>query len=349
MIELLNKRRALITCLIDTNLDDLDGRRVLGALNDWFQACKTFEAADRFVAAGSDGRMVMRQSVETGSVPDSVVHGLGMRGKDEPVTAKNTTYKDYRSNVGLDGIKARMNPGMFKRVAQPHDTGKYKEWRGKYYLGLHDLSASLFNPGKRTISEQCRWKDDGKGSGKFADWHLVFVPLAPQGEVRLFNLMKSIADTHQKTGGDFTEALARISKRMARITCAQETDMGAGFVSIGHKGEGADKLPRFRYGAGDVQSETVGSEVVVKHVPGISELRKKKALDYKGLLALQDHKGSTSNEVILKVREHEGDRFPIYAKWDPRDKGFECKPDEKGSDYIVGGFIPDVWSEVIEV
>jgi hypothetical protein len=348
MTELRNKRRNLIVCLIDTNLEDLDRPRVLSALNDWFQAYKTWEGADRFLDACADGRMLIRQSKETGQVPDSVVAGLGMRGKHQPVNASSTTYKDYRSNVGLDGFKARMNPGSFKPTG-PYDTGTYKETRGKYALGLHDLSGSLFNPSKPTVSEQCRWKDDGKGGGKFADWLLLFTPLAPEADVRLYNLMKTTADTHQKGGGKFAEAVARVSKRMTRITYAQETDMGAGFVSIGHKGEGADQLPRFRYGAGDVQSETVGSTTVVKHVPGISEVRKKKALNYMGLLTLQDQRGSTSNEVIVKVRQHEGDRFPIVAQWDANLKGFACLPDETSSGYIAGGFIPDAWKRVQEL
>jgi hypothetical protein len=344
------RRQSLVHALLNTPRDKparYNEWRVLGPLNDWFHAYKNWEADDRFEVACREGRMAIRQSVMEGMVPDSVVAGLGMRGKDELVTAQNTTYKDYRSNVGLSGLKDRMNPDKFKPVEQPYDTGTYREWRGKYYWGLHDLSASLFNPTKPTISEQCRWKEDGNGrkDGKFNNWYLVFMPLAGQEEVALFLYMRKLAHP-MKTGGAFPEALARISKRMTRITYAQEADMGAGFVSIGHKGEGADQLPKFRYGAGDVQTETVDGREVPRHVPNISAERAQKARDYNRLLLLQTEKGSTSNEIILRVRHHEGDRFPIITKWNDQRKGFECKPDEPGTQYIPGGFIPDHWASV---
>ena len=122
--------------------------------------------------------------------------------------------------------------------------------------------------------------------------------------------------------------------------------MGAGFVSIGHKGEGADRLPKFRYGAGDVQSESVDGSSVTRHVEGISAVRAEKARDYNRLLQLQKTVGSQSNEVILRVRHHEGDRFPIIAKWNATKKGFVCKSGEPSSDYIPGELIPDHWENV---
>jgi hypothetical protein len=54
--------------------------------------------------------------------------------------------------------------------------------------------------------------------------------------------------------------------------------------------------------------------------------------------------GSQSNEVILRVRQHEGDRFPIIARWNASRKGFVCKSGEPSSSYITGAFIPDNWA-----
>ena len=59
-------------------------------------------------------------------------------------------------------------------------------------------------------------------------------------------------------------------------------------------------------------------------------------------------KKQPSYRIVVAYREHEGDRFPIFTKFDIH-KGFLCHPDEASSRYIVGGVIPNNWERTVEM
>lgn len=348
--------------LIDCILSQVELPRIMRAMDNWWVAYKRWEADDRFLTAIRENRMVIRQSPLEKIVPDGVVNGLGMRHLGERPNVLDTQYAGYRSNAGLSGIKARMTPGSFDHVEASKGIrhGEHLDTRGKYVLGLHDLSASLLDPQKPVLSNQCRWKDDGKATGKFNEWILVFMPIADAEDVKVLNMLSYMSKVYianewhdQDPHRTFCNTVRHMSKRMTRIKFGQSSDMGAGFVN---KELRADALPKFRYGAGDVQGEwkpaIPGSKTLVlkqHYAEGVSKTRAQAALDYSKLLEVQRTNGSTSNEVILCVREHEGTRFPLYAEWDGTIGGFECLPGEASSAFIHGRVVPDQWEQTREL
>ena len=334
---------------LSSNSRDMD--EGLRLVNNWWHSYQKGEAEDRFLDACRDGRMVIRQS-PVQQIIGTEAKPLNMRLSSAPLTIKDekgtvgtgVPYHGYTQNAGLDGIRLRMKPESFNK--QEAFEKLYGDTRGKYALGLHDLSASLLNPGVEKLSDQIRWKTPT--GEKFKNWVLLFMPVAREVDVQMLNVLNALAKAFRVSGvyKEFCDSVFLCRKRMTRIKYAQETDMGAGFVN---KQPSVDVLPKFRYGAGDVQG-TYNSMGVLsqKVVEGASAQRALKAQDYKKMLSLQLSQKSTSNEVILCIRAHEGTRFPLYTKNNKETGNFDCLGNEESSAYITGGFVPNEWEKTME-
>ena len=329
---------------------------------DWWLLYKAWEAADKFLPAFREGRMSVRQI----PVPQELRgRGISELGKYD-ITYGNykdklgevnfnaqhgtvkQTYPEERYRVGTKAMKQRMNPANFGM-----DGGE----RLKYKRGLHDMSASLLSPTITKISLQVRWK-----FGELGTRVTVFMPLPLEQDLYCFSLLNAYAKAERAISPMAYETIANMRKRMTRVKLADAEDIGAGLRDIspidstspkfryGMKGNPEDAvrmqkalnytsiLPRATPVAAPVVSQpvvTVGSPGGVPGPPGPPP----------GMLA---SKTAKSNEIVIAYREHAGDRFPLFTKFDTVAKQFVCHPDEPGSNYILNQVIHDEWAQTRE-
>jgi hypothetical protein len=289
-------------------------------VEDWWGAYKEWEAEDTFYAAVSEGRMTVSQR------PFSQTHeGLSMVRQAEPDKGKQDLGGSY--NVGLTGLTLRTNPASFDLTADGE--------RGKYALGLHDLSGSLLNPARPSIFDQLNSKSDAAGS-KLRDWVVVFMPVAGTEDHVVFNLLNAAAKEVRDRFPLFYRRVQEMRRRMSRIKLAEEKDMHCGFVDVSTGATAADApLKKYRYGLGSVKAG--------KLTPHIAERRKNLALHYNSILA----RTTGYNEIIIAYREHASGHFPVAARWDfgalPAIKRFRVVRDVAGTETATTVFIPDAW------
>jgi hypothetical protein len=307
----------------------------LEMIDTWFNLYKKWEAADTFLTAFREKRMTVRQS------PKSQTYDANFKARHESLPQSDGTYgmKKYSGQkyaTGIDSLKERLNPRNFE-LTPGNEKGKYKH-------GLHDLSGSLLDPDKPTISDQLRWKDfknvapEVRSGAKFVKWYVIFMPMAQPEDLGLFHPMNSASKRLRSVCPDIYYRVVDIRQRMSRIKLAEEDDMGCGLIDVARVEAPA---PKFRYGLKnplDAQGR----------LSPIDQERRRKALHYTSILALQREKKSTSNEIVIAYRKHAGARFPLFTQWNEERAGFICLEDEATSASVKGGFIPDKWQQTVE-
>lgn len=290
-------------------------------MNHWWKEYKDWEEGDRFLAAFEQNRMTVRQGPKSRTI-GSTTEPLSLARKFDAVDKSSKSrpkvnFPGQIYRVGVDSIKDRMVAANFNKA----ETGE----RGKYKLGMHDLSGSLLDGDKPTIYEQLRWKSSGE---KLDDWQVIFMPMAMPEDLKVFNKLNLAAKKVRTTNAMIYQRVCEMRRAMTRIKLAEETDMGAVFMDIREKDEGAPKL---RYGHSALSK-------VAK--------RREAALSYPELL--QRQKGNI-NEIVIAYRQHAGSRFPLFADYSAKEGGFVLLPEEPSTKFITGGIIPDVWAGTKEI
>ena len=325
----------------DTAFEPDQQKDTLDLIDKWWTFYKIWEGKDTFVKAFNEGRMTIRQG------PVSQTYGE-YNGKSSTggFLADNVAYPTERYRTGMDSLKERMNPDNLARL----DNGE----RMKYKHGLHDLSASLCTPNIPLITKQVRWKNE---QGKLSDWITIFMPMAQQEDLTLFTLLNLMAKRTRNACPDIFNRVRYISKRMTRMKLAAGEDIGAGLSNQSWNG-----VPKFKYG--------------LKPDSDLNMNRFKNTLDYKSILPKTTTPTPTSqpvpvqtmpsgsippppppmkkddtstNEIVMCYREHQGERFPLFTRFNDKARAFVCLPDETGANYIQNRRIPDKWALTVEV
>jgi hypothetical protein len=304
----------------------------------WWGAYKAWEAGDSFLTAFTEERLAVTQRPwKMKSVPgkDVNLNATPQANQQGPKMTHGTNLQ-YRTDVA--SFKQRLDPANFKR--SPVEGNPTQVRRMKYELGLHDMSASLLDPTKATISEQLRWKF--KGQGKGLEWAVVLMPLPKVEDLAVLALLRYAAKPLKDKVPTFYRAVSFMKNRMSRVKFAQESDMGATFLE-----QGSAQDPHLRYGATDFQVEKNNAGIEVsRYVAGISQLRRAKAREYNTILARQRERGGASNEIVVAFRQHASPRFPIIGI--PCDDGTWYQVQDEQSACYRNAAILDVWRSTVQ-
>jgi hypothetical protein len=251
--------------------------------------------------------------------------------------------------------------------------------RGKYFHGLFDLSASLLEPLRPTITEQLNALE-----GKLS-WSIVFAPVPLPEDLVVFSMLSKLAKKARATvNRAFYARVQEWRRKFTRIMLAEEKDMHCGLVDLAEKDA---PLRKFRYGTGLVTEDIVEMESVSK-ITGkvrvqkqsigrltedIMRRRQMDAVRYPVILERQREarkvteaeapeplptgpaaaqaaqgqimtqlKSTGYNEIIIAYRQHESGRFSVYSIWDGEKRGFICNAESELT------FIPDDWATMPE-
>jgi hypothetical protein len=225
-------------------------------------------------------------------------------------------------NTTLDGMKLRMNPSNFGteetiRGGLKKIDGQFKMTkdvvRGKYNLGLHDMSAVLLSPERGPIYNQLAWKESVKETEKFA---VAFMPLPLERDLQMFFVLNAKAKRFRGTQLSFIyDKVAFIRRRMTRVKLANEVDAGSGFVNIGKGWK--EKERKYKYGLGLVAIPEKTGAVGIQETLRRTQL----ALEYRSLLALM--KPATNNELVIAYRDHESKCFPMFTLYNEKESCFD--------------------------
>jgi len=309
----------------------------MALIKRWWEAYKDWERNDSFHTAFAEERLAVTQRPwQMKTVPGKDTDLIASNAND-PQGSKITHGRNLQYNTSVDSFKQRLDPANFRRI--PTGVGDHVR-RTKYELGLHDMSASLLDPAKPTISEQLRWKATARGKG--LDWAVVLLPLPKVEDLATFELLKYAAKPLKDQAPTIYRAVSYMKNRMSRVKFAQETDMGAAFLE---KGSTTD--PHLRYGATDVQTVKRNGIDVPVYRAGISQERRSKARQYNMILARQRQVGSLSNEIVVAFRQHESPKFPIIGM--PVDAGSWYEVQDPQSAFYSGKAIQDIWRNTTEV
>lgn len=294
---------------------------VLMLVKAWFEAYKRWEFDDQFLKAFKEGRMSIRQGPVSKTYKDDFsVKRLG--------ELQSQGYPGHQYSVGMDSLKERLKPDNFLDNHEAIDRAE----RLKYKMGLHDLSASLLNPRKPTISEQQRWKHSGEKRDR---WIAIFMPLPQPLDLALFHQLNTLAKRSATQCPSLYAELVDIRSKMTRVKLAAPVDMSAGLRNIAPAGA----PPHFSYGLKRPLGPNGG-------LTGEDQARYEFALHYTDILSFQT---GSSNEIVIAYRRHASTRFPLFARWNDTDQVFVCVKDEESSTSIPAGFIPDAWEKTVQV
>jgi hypothetical protein len=246
---------------------------------EWFLKVKSAEATDTFEDAYKANRMTARQI------------DLGGRGGRFSVKKPDTSPGRIMTlSRGIQGIEQRVKPENFFDL----QTGRSK----KNERGLHDLSASILDHRRGSISSQLKFYDNAI---------VLFMPAPEQDDLRVFAALARLEDRD-------VNMLRFIRSQMTRIKLAQGSDMGTSFSDVSEEG-GPDK---FSYGS---------TGTIIRMKGGLAKpatetelkARGTNALEYKSVL---DAGVTTVNEIVMSYRSHASKDFPMYARWDATNKRF---------------------------
>lgn len=328
--------------------DGANGEETMRVAELWWVCYKDWEKTDRFKKAFVEGRMTVRQipvpkGMEVkpiGEIKDYEIQYGAYKGKDGEAAfgirrgdVEKQSYPNERYRVGTIALKERLNPANF---------GMDKGERLKYAAGLHDMSASLCVPTLTKLTDQVRWKH-----GELAVRVTVFMPLAQPADMEVFSLLNAAAKAARVTFPKGYLRTTEMRNRMTRIKLADGEDIGAGLRDV--SAQDSNK-PKIRYG--------MKEELVNGRLSGIDATRANNVFNYTKVPKTAPVKVTpkygppllitkSTNEIVIAYRQHEGDRFPLFTKYDEREKAFICHPDEPSSRYITK--IPDQWASTIEI
>lgn len=328
--------------------DGSNGEETMRVAELWWLAYKDWEKSDRFMKAFAQGRMTVRQipvpkgmeAKPIGEIKDYEIQYGRYKDKDGEAAfgirrgdVEKQSYPNERYRVGTNALKERLDPANF---------GMEKGERLKYANGLHDMSASLCVPSLPKLTDQVRWKYQ-----ELAVRVTVFMPLALPVDLEVFHLLNAAAKAAQHTFPNGYLRTTQMRRRMTRIKLADGEDIGAGLSDI--SAQNSDK-PKIRFG--------MKGELVDGRLSGIDATRAQSVFNYTkipktGPVLVTPKYGTpfmatkSTNEIVIAYREHEGDRFPLFTKYDVHEKAFICHPSEPSSAYIKK--IPDQWALTVEV
>lgn len=327
-----------------------NGEATMRVAELWWEAYKDWEKRDKFKNAFEQGRMTVRQipvpkgmeAKPIGEIGDYELQYGTYKGKQGEAAfgirrgdVEKQNYPNERYRVGTKALKERLDPANF---------GMERGERLKYANGLHDMSASLCVPSLPKLTDQVRWKYQ-----ELAVRVTVFMPLALPADMEVFDLLNAAAKAAKGTFPKGYLRTTEMRRRMTRIKLAAGEDIGAGLRDV--SAPNSDK-PKIRYG--------MKEELVDGRLSGIDSTRAQNVFNYTKVpktepVLVTPKWGSpvwvtkSTNEIVIAYRQHEGDRFPLFTKYDLRQKAFMCHPTEPSSAYINGGKIPDEWAKTLEV
>jgi hypothetical protein len=227
---------------------------------------------------------------------------------------------DMKIYYGIKGVLARGTPENFERpeVGTPQKRDPRKKfdptalppgWSKKYWMGLHDLSATLLRS-DWDIPDQQKYYSN-------STW--VFMPVALEADHVLFNSL-NLASREPGASAAFGRYVRVISGQMTRIKAAQAEDMHTSYTDTGDLDHYHPKGGKIKYGLGgygvggwDAKRTATGDEVTQ---------RKLNALSYKTMLK-ECVKGIV-NEIVIKYRQHGDGRtvFPMFATQKNKDSEY---------------------------
>jgi hypothetical protein len=291
-------------------------------IKKWLDALKAWEQKETFARAFLDDRMTIRgmgvaekhrsaveaeqKMYQTPKLSKTEQEKANIQGAVGTFSRPESGVTNMKLYYGVKGVLARANPTNF--TPEPEGwTGPAKKplgraainirppgWSKKYWLGLHDLSASLLK-GTKLITEQRKWYTDSV-------W--VFMPIPKQEDLILFNCLNTAS---KETGASaaFRQYMRVIAGQMTRLKFAECTDMHTTYTDIGgphslYPSQGG----KIRYGLTGIDNDhPITQDDILR--------RKQNALHYKRILS--DNKAVT--EVVIAYRCH-GDgktAFPMFA------------------------------------
>jgi hypothetical protein len=301
-------------------------------MNGWWTAYKNWEANDKFKRAFDDKRMTVRtfpggeikpkqqtpfekqvsKTFEGGSISlasyikatketevrvfaDSQYTPLGsdaLKEHDRIFHKTDEKYK-YGARRGID-TSAFQNPSNFASREK------------KYEEGLHDLSASLLNPGL-SIFDQIHNSDDGLAANSEGA-HFVFLPLSKEeDQLMLYNLIQ-YAKRLRLMLPALQDKVRTYRAEMTRVKLASEFDMAVVYSAVPvARGRGGPAY-KLRYGLGKKTTVAGDEELTTPVTPQIYAARQEAARKFKSIIGLRDAK----NEIVIAMRKHAGP-FPVYA------------------------------------
>lgn len=327
--------------------DPSNGEETMRLAELWWQFYKIWEKKDRFKAAFEQGRMTVRQipipkgmeSKPIGEIKDYEIQYGNYQGRAGEAAfgirrgdVEKQSYPNERYRVGTAALKERLNPANF---------GMDKGERLKYATGLHDMSASLCVPNLPKLTDQVRWKYQ-----ELAVRVTVFMPLALPADMEVFFLLNASAKAARATFPKGYHRTTEMRRRMTRIKLVDGEDIGAGLSDVSAPNS---TTPKIRYG--------MKGELVNGRLSGIDATRAQNVFNYTKIpktepVLVKPKYGApvlvtkSTNEIVISYRQHEGDRFPLFTKYDTRANAFICHPGEPSSAYIKQ--IPNEWARTIE-
>lgn len=326
-------------------------------LHEWWDAYKAWERGETFKRAFEEERMAIRwcskgldytfpkmQATRVDALPDE-------KGNYATSNYQKGDGAFFKSNVGMKGILARLDPAVFV----PSEGGASK----KTELGLHDLSASLLKKSKPITAqlhnsgsfanktpEQIRDELAKMKKDPNAQPYYVFMPISKPADQKLFHLLNDLAKQMRVGAPEFYKLIREYRSKMTRLKLACEHDMGAGFLAYAPD---STVNPKFKYGHQMTTKLRISGMILPgrRNDANVIKQRKANAMAYDQML--QRAKGV--NEVTIAYRHHEsqngaGERFPMLAELVVTEagkvgfQGFSLKEDGK-PDISSGRFIPN--------
>jgi hypothetical protein len=303
----------------------------------WLDDFKQWEQRDTFEKAFSHNRMTIRGMGVEAKHREAVNKQLTSKGTPKAAdyvrgaigtfSRPESNIKDMRIYYGIKGIQERANPENFQPEEVPktppkRDFSKKVDpnarpfgWSKKYWLGLHDLSASLLR-GDWPIPDQQKYYSN-------STW--VFMPVPKEEDLVLFNSL-NFASRQPGASAEFRKYVRMIASQITRIAAAQAEDMHTTYVDTGGLHSLYPKQGKIKYGLGGYPVGGWNEDPSLRRSATAEEIaqRKLNALSYKTML--NECVRGRVNEIVMKYRCHGDGRtaFPMFATQATKD-----------SDYVV--------------
>ena len=283
-------------------------------ITQWWAIYKQWEAQDTFDKAYGDARMTVRSFGKefdkevNKNIPRGTLKVTGERffaDKQRTELEPNAHQQNYTAfHSEAENQKYWQNRGIDGSAFA--DPANFISREVKYANGLHDLSASLVNPGK-PLNLQLFSSGDGV--------HLAFAPLSKEEDQQVIWKLTGLAKGLQGQLPEFYFLVRRYRAEMTRIKLARNYDIGTGFIAtpIANPGQG----PQFKltYGLGTTIKEKgrfSPRSLSPQQQQQLQASMRLQALQFKQILAGATFNKGEVNEIVIALRRHAGP-FPVYA------------------------------------
>ena len=308
-------------------------------IESWWTVFQDWETKDTFNDAFAESRMSVRtfdagfmkqvsKEFKPGTISvtstekDHVEVRMFADSKYGSIEGDGAQQHDARFRGPVESLKYQAQRGIdSSKFADPEN---FKTRDTKYAAGLHDLSASLLNPGV-SIFNQIHHHGNKT--------HFAFLPLCEQEDQELVFNLTQCAKELNLTLPALHDRVRTLRASVTRVKLANEFDMGIGYsampvpdwenkvgkpaprgTGIGPKYKPAAPVPAYklRYGLG-LFTTIIGpqGQQTVRVTPEIYAARQNAARHFKSILGIRVGEGQ-KNEIVIAVRKHRG-AFPVYA------------------------------------